>query len=119
MLPYTVISANKEQQDELLKKHLKAKPLSFTKKLFGFNNNAIISRKFYYDEEDSIGFVTLYLATGKTCSYQMRGDYPCFVEFTGFSSIRYDIPYPEGEIFEILKKEGLDAKNNFWKGGEI
>lgn len=117
---YTVIEATKEQQDVLLKKHLKAQPLTFIKKLIGRKYpNATVSKKFSYDSDDNIGFVTLLLSSGKTCSYQLRGNTPCFVEFTGFDSIRYDISYPKGEIFDILHYEGIQARNNFWKGGQI
>lgn len=118
---YTVIYANEEQQQKLLEKHLKHKPrVSYLKKLFGKEGTSIVSRSFSYNDEDGIGFVSLQLATGKSCSYQLRGDEPCFVEFTGFEgNIRYDVNYPKGEIHSILKSEGILAKDHFWKGGEI
>ena len=109
---YTTINASEEQAEKLLNKHLKP--------IMGLN--AVISKSFSYDSEDDIGFVTLYTVTGKTVSYQLRNDIPMFVSFTGFGNIRYDIHYPRElniEMFNVLKKYVIKAKNNFWKGGEI
>lgn len=109
---YTTIDASKEQAEELLNKHLK--PFLCIWK--------IISKSFSYDNDDDIGFVTLNTITGKKINYQLRSDTPMFVEFTGFGKIRYNISYPEKlnkEMFDLLKKHGVDAKNNFWKGAEI
>ncbi|MFW5847293.1 MAG: hypothetical protein ACOCVF_00040 [bacterium] len=109
---YTTIRTSKEQAEKLLSKHLK--------KFMGFSR--VKSKSFSYNNEDDIGFVTLHTITGKKICYQLRNDIPMFVEFTGFGNIRYDISYPENlnqEMFEILKKYGIKAKNDFWKGGEI
>ena len=51
--------------------------------------------------------------------YHFRSGKPCFVEFTGFGNIRYDISYPEGKMLEFLKKHGDKAEKRFWKGGKI
>lgn len=45
-----------------------------------------------------------------------------FIECSGFGDIRYDISYPEElnyDMFLLLKKYGIKAKNKFWKSGEI
>jgi len=118
-MKYTVINANEKQQKFLLEKHLKFKKKSRFN-FFNFKSDSIISKSYSYNSEDDIGFISLNLATGKICSYQLRGGIPCFVEFKGFdSNIRYDIYYPEGEIFEILKKEGVELENKFWNGINI
>ena len=103
---YTVIPTSKEQAKKLFDKHC-AK---------------IKSSSFSYDDEDDIGFVSLKTKTGKGILYQLRGDEPMFVEFTGFGRIRYDISYPKelnNDLYEMLKTYGIKAKNNFWEGGEI
>lgn len=103
---YTVIPTSKEQAKELFDKHC----------------TKIKSSSFSYDAEDRIGFVKLKTKTGKRIAYQLRGDEPMFVEFTGFGQIRYDINYPKelnNDLYEILKTYGIKAKKNFWKGGEI
>ena len=109
---YTTINASKEQAVKLLCKHLKP--------FMGISR--IISTSFSYDAEDDIGFVTLHTITGKKISYQLREERPMFLEFSGFGNIRYDISYPENlnqEMFKILKRYGIKAKNDFWKGGKI
>jgi hypothetical protein len=109
---YTTINANEEQTKKLFEKHVK--PFWGISKIF--------SKSFSYDSDDGIGFVTLYTITGKKIEFQMRRDEPCFVEFTGFGDIRYDVFYPEKsnkELYEILKKYGLKAQTKFWKGGQI
>jgi len=109
---FTTINTSKEQAGKLLCKHLKP--------FMGISK--IASKSFSYDSEDDIGFVTLHTITGKKICYQLRNETPMFVEFMGFESIRYDISYPEKlsqEMFDILKKYGISAKDNFWKGGEI
>jgi hypothetical protein len=116
---YTVIQASQEQQDALLNKHMRPPVISFFNKLLGGKYETFIKSSFMYDSEDEIGFVTLTTWTGKKISYQMRGNTPCFVEFTGFGNIRYEIAYPSGDMLKILKDKGLEVKNNFWKGGEI
>ena len=117
-MAYNIIQASKEQQDALLNKHMK-KSFNFFTKLFNSKKEVFIYRRFSYDVEDNIGFVSLTTWTDKKISYQLRGDNPCFVEFTGFGNIRYEIDYPSGEIFEILKEEGIKIRENFWKGGNI
>lgn len=109
---YTVIEANKDQVDTLYNKHVKP----------WLGIEKIISSSFSYDDEDDIGFVTLRTITGKKIEYQMRGDRPCFVSFSGFGNIRYDISYPDQlnqDLYNILKEKGQRASANFWKGGEI
>ena len=111
---YTVIEASEEQKNALLDKHLKFRPRFFNK-----DTSPVVQRNYTYNEEVEIGFVSLILKSGKRCSYQFRRGIPCFVEFTGFGDIRYDVHYPSGEMYEILKREGDIADNNFWKCGEI
>lgn len=106
MSSYTVIGANIAQSKKLYEKHMWFKVYS----------------SYSYDDEDNIGFVTVYTITGKTIEYQLRNDEPCFVEFTGFYDIRYDISYPEKmcmPMYEKLKKWGINAQKKFWKGGSI
>ena len=112
MYTYTVIAASEKQVEALLNKHLK--PFMGIPK--------IISKNFSYDDEDDKGFVTLYTITGKKIKYQLRDKIPMFVEFSGFGNIRYDISYPDEintEMYEILKKYGGEASDNFWNGGQI
>jgi hypothetical protein len=112
-MSYTVIYANKDQAEALLKKHMLPIAGVIPK---------IINSSYSYDSEDHIGFVTLTTITGKQISYQLRDEEPCFVEFTGFGNIRYDIGYPEElniEMYRLLAKYGKNAKNKFWKGGSI
>lgn len=111
---YTVIESSKEQAQALFEKHIK--PTFF----------GIISKKlkstFSYDSEDDVGFFSANLLGGKRVSCQVRGSSICFVEFTGFGNIRYDISYPNQlcpEMSEVITKWALEAKDNFWKGGEI
>ena len=119
---YNTISASIEQQNKLWKKHVRFIP----KRLFEFLRKSvlhgIINSKFSYDSEDHIGFVTLYTVTGKTISYQLRGDYPCFFRFTGFGNICYDVAYMEKshpEMYKFLKEMGISVRNKFWKGSHI
>jgi hypothetical protein len=123
---YTVIHASKEQANQILEKHLKNKERTLTvfERLRGVEKDiiAITKSSYVYDNEDDMGIVMLSLSSGVTCTYQLRNQTtPCYIEFTGFPnrSIRYDIDYPEGEMLDILKAEGIKAKENFWKGGEI
>lgn len=104
---YNVITASKEQIDKLHSKHL---------------SSVIYKKSFSYNEEDEVGFVTLRTITCKQISYQLRGEEPCFVEFTGFGNIRYDVDYPaqsHKEMYDLLKKYGVEVKNAFWKGAQI
>lgn len=110
---YTPIHASKEQAEKLYEKHCKPCFLGMPK---------IIFSSFSYDDEDDVGFVTLKTITGKRITYQLRNDEPCFIEFTGFGNIRYDIDCPNKvntNLYDLLKSHGKKAKNNFWKGGEI
>jgi len=100
---YTIIQASQDQIDALYRKHL----------------GEILSTHFSYDDEDNIGFVELTTKSGKTVEYQLRRNRPMFVSFTGFNGIRYDISYPEGDMYTKLKKLGTEAQENFWKGGKI
>lgn len=102
MYTYTVIESSKEQIEKLYKKHC-----------------FVVTSSYNYDDEDNVGFVTLHTLTGKMIEYQFRSGKPCFVEFTGFGNIRYDIAYPEGKMFDFLKKWGDKAEKHFWKGGQI
>ena len=124
---YTVISTTKPQAQALFDKHMK--PFFKNKSTwFGIIKPStitipkIINYSFSYDDEDSIGFVTLNTSTGKKISYQLRGNEPMFIEFTGFGDVRYDIAYPKElneEMYNLLKEYGNKAKTNFWEGGEI
>lgn len=124
---YTVIQANQEQANMLFEKHLKPKNLKskrfcFFGKDITKNIERICDESFSYDDEDNIGFVKLKTITGKKVEYQLRGDRPCFVEFSGFGNIRYDISYPERlnqELYDFLKEYGLKNQKNFWAGGQI
>lgn len=116
---YTVIHANQEQQDALLTKHLCPPVMSFLDKLLGRKKEAFLSSSYSHNSEDDIGFVTLNTFTGKKISYQMRNNNPCFVQFTGFGDIRYDVANPSGEMLQILKDKGIEARNNFLKGANI
>lgn len=110
---YTVIQASSEQVSKLYEKHCKPGL---------FNIPKIITKTFSYDDEDDIGFVTLFTISGKKIEYQLRNDEPCFIEFSGFGNIRYDISYPKkinNDLYDILKKYGIKAKENFWKGSQI
>lgn len=117
MNQYTVIQASEDQIYKLVHKHLVTRYPS----LFGPGNEKtrVKSYNFSYDSEDQIGFVTLKTDTGKTVEYQLRRGIPCFVEFTGFGAIRYDISYPKDKLLEILTHWGKVAHDNFWAGGEI
>jgi hypothetical protein len=109
---YTVITASKEQAQALYEKHMK--PMVLIPR--------ITKVSYTYDSEDGIGFVTLNTITGKRIEYQLRGDEPIFVGFTGFGDIRYDVHYPwqiHEDMYKLLKEYGAKAKNTFWKGGEI
>jgi hypothetical protein len=111
-MTYNPINASKEQTDKIFKKHLKP--------FMGIGK--ILNKTFSWDDEDDIGFVELTTTTGKTISYQLRGDKPMFVEVTGFGSIRYDIHYPDEinmEMYNLLKRYGLEVKKAFWKGAQI
>lgn len=110
---YTVIKASKDQIDKLINKHLSPYTI--------FKISPVTSYKYSYDTEDGIGYVTLNLIRGKKAYYQLRGDEPLFVEFTGFGVVRYDVHYPHQypKLYNILKKHGLIAKNKFWKGADI
>ena len=122
---YTVIHANKEQAQALYDKHMK--PIFKPKGFFGMVASKVIptitSSSFSYDSEDDIGFVTLHTITSKRIEYQLRGNEPMFVEFTGFdSNVRYDVSYPHQlneDMYKMLKEEGIKAKTKFWKGGQI
>lgn len=110
---YTTTDCSKEQAQKIFDKHCKKNFLGISK---------IVSLSYSYDNEDNIGFVTLKTRTGKKISYQLRNDDPCFVEFTGFGDIRYDIPYPHKlnfDLYNFLKDYSKKAKANFWKGGQI
>lgn len=101
------IESSKDQVDQLFNKHI-------------FNK---IKSSSYFNI-DGIGYVSLKTSTDKLIEYQMRKaeSHPCFVEVKYFGMIRYDIYYPEeinNELFQFLKKEGIAARNKFWKGGEI
>jgi len=113
---YTVINANFKQLDALFKKHMKS--TSF----LGLTIPKLKILNFSYDNEDDIGFVTLETITGKTISYQLRNDEPCFVEFTGFGNIRYDTGFIKKEhinMYNLLKEYGIKARQKFWNGGDI
>lgn len=116
---YTVISASNDQIKKMIYTHLQKfiSPFSiFSKKSLV---STIKSYKYSFDQEDNIGFVTLKTITGKTVEYQLRRGIPCFVEFTGFENIRYDVAYPKDELLDILTFWGKKAEENFWKGGQI
>lgn len=124
MNQYTVIPTSKEQAQELYDKHMKPETglagLFFNKKTV--TTSKIRSFKFSYDSEDDIGFVILFTTTGKKIEYQLRGTEPMFVGFSGFGNIRYDVNYPHQihqEMYDMLKLYGNQAKDNFWKGGQI
>jgi len=102
---YNVIEANKDQVDKLYHKHMI--------KLFSM---------FDHDSYDKDGYVTIYTLTGKKIEYVIRNNEPCFVEFTGFGNIRYDIAYPKEmnlAMYNKLKKWGDKISKNFWKGSQI
>jgi len=102
---WTPVNASDDQIKKIYNKHLKF---------------PVFNLKYAYDDEDNLGFVSFYVLCGHRVEYQFRKQKPCFVEFQMLSSkIRYDIPYPEGPIFDRLKKLGLKAEKNFWAGGEI
>lgn len=112
-MSYTVIIANGEQVEKLYEKHLKP--------WFGIISK-VGTLSYWYDQEDDIGNVTIGTLTGKTVEFQLREDEPCFVHFTGFADIRYDIHYPKEThlpMYELLKSYGIRAKKDFWKGGDI
>lgn len=107
MSQYTVIQASKEQAEKLYRKHMRWG-------LFGGH--------FSYDDEDNIGFCSFYTITGKKITCQLRGECPCFVEFTGFGDIRYDIAYPDqlnDDMSNMLKDKCNKLKKAFWKGAQI
>lgn len=129
------IEVSKDQAEALFRKHM-VSLASIETKTIGFlfwkqkvtslvgGGSLIIESKYDYDDEDNIGFVTLYSKTGKKISYQMTRNQtePCFVEVGYFESIRYDINYPDKihpEMYEFLKEEGIKARDNFWKGTQI
>jgi hypothetical protein len=116
----TVINANQAQQKALLERHLKYPHFSFLRFFFGINVNGIISKTYRFDDDNGTYYINLYLHNDKICEFQFReGDIPCFVKFEDFNGVRYDIPYPTDEMFDILKEEGLDCKNRFLTGIEI
>lgn len=107
---YNVIYANSDQIDKLYRKYMT-----------GFRS-IIVGTRYSYDSEDSIGFVTIWLISGKRISFQLRGEEPMFIEFTGFGNTRYDIAYPSKEhqkMYNKLKKWGNKIKTDFWKGAAI
>jgi hypothetical protein len=126
---YTVIQANKEQAAALFEKHLKTVTEERTNWIFmlipvtTFVTVFKIKRSsFSYDDEDNIGFVKLETTTKKTVEYQLRDGEPCYVQFTGFGKIRYDISSPKRlnkDLYEFLKEQGKLVSENFWAGGEI
>lgn len=113
---YTTIEPSEKQIDKLYKKHLR--PFNF----FGIKIPKIVIMSYSVDDEDNIGFVTLYTIYGKKIEYQLRGEEPMFVSFTGFGRIKYDIAYPikrHKKMYEFLKNKAIICENNFWNGGEI
>lgn len=110
---YTPIVANTEQIDKLISKHLKPGILGIPR---------VIKKRYSWDSEDGIGFVTLHTRTGKKVEYQMRNNEPMFASFTGFGDIRYDVHYPSEsheELHTHLKAFGMSASDEFWKGAQI
>jgi hypothetical protein len=120
---YTVIPASKEQVEAFYEKHMK--PFVKTRilrKSVEVPRVVKATMRYSYDSEDGIGFFSISTITGKKISCQVRGNEPMFVELTGFGNIRYDIAYPdrvhEG-FYNVLKVLCKEAKDNFWKGGQI
>jgi hypothetical protein len=117
-----VVPASKEQIEKFMDKHIK--PIS-KNRFFGLIKTVVLpiaSRKFAYNDEDDVGFVTLHTVTGKKIYYQLRGDYPCFVEISGYGNTRYDLSYPDQcnmDFALMLSEEGIKTKTDFFKGSEI
>lgn len=122
---YTVINASDDQINAFYEKHMKPKlSIGFFGKKIPIGGVMSSSAHYCYDDEDNIGFFSISTISGKRIGCQVRGETPCFVELTGFGSIRYDIAYPERrencqEFYAMLKDLANKAKVNFWKGGEI
>jgi hypothetical protein len=74
--------------------------------------------RYAYDDEDEIGFVSFELSNGVRVEYQVRDGEPCFVSYHT-ETIVYELSYPEGELYDILKSIGIKAAENFRKGGGI
>lgn len=106
--------ASQDQIDKICHKHLK--------RVYGL--------KYSYDGEDDIGFVwcctnpfisdhynAVKMGVG-ILQWQVRNGEPMFFSFQK-GSASYDVSYPNGKLYERLKKLSNKAKNNFWKGNQI
>ena len=82
---YTVIQASDDQVAAIYEKHVKStvrellSGLLFWRKKTLISKSSIVKYSFSWDDEDSIGFVTLHTITGKRISYQLKRNIPMFV----------------------------------------
>lgn len=102
---YNVITANEEQQKQILK-HLELNPIKVT---------------MTKDDEDDIGFISLTTFTGKKMSWQLRGRHSCFGEFVvgNGTNTRYDLYKIIPELQQRMDEISERARKKFEKGEDI